>query len=83
LKNLLSKMCFNGEFHAHLSQSLKGTVHPEMKILSSLLVPNLYEFLSSVEHKRRFVSKSMFSKISSFVFNRRKKCRVGPTWEQV
>jgi len=37
---------------------LKGTVHPKMKIVSSFthhhVVPNLYEFLSSVEHKSRY-----------------------------
>jgi len=35
----------------------KGIVHPKMKTLSSLthpkLVPNLYEYLSSVEKKLR------------------------------
>jgi len=30
----------------------KAIVHPEMEILSSLLTPNLYEFLSFVENKR-------------------------------
>jgi len=37
---------------------LKVIVHPKMKILSSLthphVVPNLYEFLSSAEHKGRY-----------------------------
>ncbi len=37
---------------------VKGIVHPKMKILSSFthpkVVPNLYEFLSSAEHKNVF-----------------------------
>ncbi len=37
---------------------LKGIVHPKMKILSSFIhpqvVPNLYEFLCSAEHKGRY-----------------------------
>jgi len=36
---------------------LKGIVHPKMAILSSFthpqVVPNLFEFISSAEHKRR------------------------------
>ncbi len=35
----------------------KGIVQPKMKILSFIcpqVVPNLYEFLSFVEHKRRY-----------------------------
>ncbi len=36
----------------------KGTVHQKMKIVSYLtkhqVVPNLYEFLSSIKHKRRY-----------------------------
>ncbi len=36
----------------------KGTVHPKMKILASFthsqIILNLYEFLSSVEHKRSY-----------------------------
>ncbi len=38
---------------------LNGIVHPNMKILSLLthpqVVPNLYAFLSSAEHKRRYL----------------------------
>ncbi len=38
--------------------SLKGTVHPKMKILSSFthpqVVPNLYECVCSAEHKARY-----------------------------
>jgi len=40
---------------------MKGIVHPKIKIKNSLLtslpqiVPNLYEFLSSSEHKRRYL----------------------------
>jgi len=37
---------------------IKGIVHPKMKILSSFthpqVVPNLYEFLSSAEHERKY-----------------------------
>ncbi len=37
---------------------LKGIVHPKLKILSSFthpqVVPNLYEFLCSAEHKGRY-----------------------------
>jgi len=37
---------------------IKGTLPPKMKILSSfthpLVVANLYEFLSSAEHKGRY-----------------------------
>ncbi len=40
------------------SEILKGIVHPKMKILSSFthpqVVPNLYEFLCSAEHKGRY-----------------------------
>jgi len=39
-------------------QDIKGIVHPKMKILSSVIhpqvVPNLYECLSSAEHKGRY-----------------------------
>jgi len=38
--------------------NITGIVHPKMKILSSFtlpqVVPNLYTFLSSVEHKGRY-----------------------------
>jgi len=36
--------------------SLKGILHPKMKILSSIhqVFANLYEFLSSAEHKGRY-----------------------------
>jgi len=38
--------------------TLKGIVHPRIKIVSLFthpqVVPNLYEFLSSAEHKRRY-----------------------------
>ncbi len=38
--------------------TFKGIVHPKMKMLSSFTHPhvisNLYEFLSYVEHKRRY-----------------------------
>jgi len=37
---------------------LKAIVHPKMNMLSSFphpqVVPNLYELLSSAEHKRRY-----------------------------
>jgi len=43
---------------------LKGTVHPKMNILSSFthpqVVSNLYEFLSSVEHKIRYFGEKIF-----------------------
>ncbi len=39
-------------------RALKGIVHPKMKILSSFthpqVVPNLYEWLCSAEHKGRY-----------------------------
>ncbi len=41
---------------------LKGIVHPKMKILSFThpqVVPNLYEFLCSVEHKGRYFEESL------------------------
>ncbi len=41
----------------------KGIVHPKMKILSSFthpqVVPNLYEFLCSAEHKGRYFEESL------------------------
>jgi len=41
------------------SQSIKGLVHPKMKILSVFthprVVPNLYVFICSAEHKRRYL----------------------------
>jgi len=33
----------------HQNSALKGIDHPKMK-----MVPNMYEFLSSAEHKRRY-----------------------------
>ncbi len=49
---LVWRICFHNFF------SLKGIVHPKMKILSSFthpqLVPNLYECLCSAEHKGRY-----------------------------
>ncbi len=43
------------------NEQLKGIVHPKMKILSSFthprVVPNLYEFLCSAEHKGRYLKK--------------------------
>ncbi len=42
---------------------LKWIVHPKMKILSSFthpqVVPNLYEFLCSAKHKRRYFEESL------------------------
>ncbi len=42
---------------------VKGIVHPKMKILSSFtlpqVVPNLYEFLCSAEHKGRYFEESL------------------------
>ncbi len=44
-------------------ESLKGIVHPKMKILSSFthpqVVPNLFEFLCSAEHKGRYFEESL------------------------
>ncbi len=44
-------------------RNLKGIVHPKMKILSSFthpqVVPNLYEFLCSAEHKGRYFEESL------------------------
>jgi len=41
----------------HLASHFKGLVHPKMKILSvfthSHVVPNLYVFICSAEHKGR------------------------------
>ncbi len=43
--------------------SLKGIVHPKMKILSSFthpqVVPNLYECLCTAEHKVRYFEESL------------------------
>ncbi len=40
------------------SEGVKGIVHPKIKILSSFthpeVVPNLYEYLCSAEHKGRY-----------------------------
>ncbi len=45
---------------------IKGTVHPKMKILSSFthprVIPNLYKFLSYVEHKRRYFEEFRWTK---------------------
>ncbi len=42
---------------------LKGIVHPKIKIMSSFthpqVVPNLYEFLCSAEHKGRYFEESL------------------------
>ncbi len=52
-----SSPCWMMEF-VHFG-SLRGIVQPKMTILSSFthlpLVPNLYEFLFSSEHKRRYL----------------------------
>ncbi len=41
----------------------KGIVHPKLKILSSFtlpqVVPNLYEYLCSAEHKGRYFEESL------------------------
>jgi len=45
--------------------SLKGIVHPKKENLSSFtspqVVPNLYECLSSAEHKRRYFKEYGYS----------------------
>ncbi len=56
--------CGSGRNGQKLSGSgLKGIVHPKMKILSSFthpqVVPNLYEFLCSAEHKGRYFEESL------------------------
>ncbi len=49
----------------HCCCFLKGTVHPKYFILSSFtqpqVVPNLYEFLCSAEHKGRYFEESLLS----------------------
>ncbi len=51
------------EIEKYASYSLKGIVHPKMKFLSSFthpqVVPNLYEFLCSAEHKGRYFEESL------------------------
>ncbi len=51
-------MCIYYKPEYRLYSSLKGIVHPKMKILSSFthphVVPNLYECLCSAEHKGRY-----------------------------
>ncbi len=46
-----------------MKSSVKGIVHPKMKILSSFthpqVVPNLYEFLCSAKHKGRYFEESL------------------------
>jgi len=48
---------------ADLLQVIKGIVHPKIKIRSSFtlprVVPNLYEFLCSAEHKGRYFEESV------------------------
>ncbi len=42
---------------------LKGIIHPKMKITSSFIhrqvVPNLFEFISSAEHKKKHAVKNV------------------------
>ncbi len=53
----------NEHLWMHNVLNLKGIVHPKMKILSSFthpqVVPNLYEFLCSAEHKGRYFEESL------------------------
>ncbi len=62
-------------------RSLKGIVHPKMKILSSFthpqVVPNLYECLCSAEHKGRYSEEC--GKQSSSGQSRRQDTRPGGT----
>ncbi len=48
----------NSDGNSCLRPRLKVIVHPKMKILALFthpqVVPNLYEFLSHAEHKRRY-----------------------------
>jgi len=59
-KKWLSYNPFTGEMKIYSIKKtiFKGIVHPKMKILSSFthpqVVQNLYEFLYSAEHKRRY-----------------------------
>ncbi len=50
-------------YNTHKKYIKKGMVHPQMKILSSFthpqVVPNLYEFLCSAEHKGRYFEESL------------------------
>ncbi len=72
---------------------LKGTVHPKKKILSSLIhqqiVSNLYEFLSSVEHKIRYFEECWESNMTkkhifqSLFFMRIKTYRFRTTWGNI
>jgi len=47
--------------------NFEGILHPKMKILSSFTHPhvfaNMYEFLSSAEHKVRYFEKQLFGTI--------------------
>jgi len=47
-----------GLFHVFVTLSLKGTVHPK-KLIQRQVVPNLYEFLSSVKHTKKSVLKNV------------------------
>ncbi len=50
----------------------KDTVHPKMKILSSItylhVVSNLYDFVSSVEYKIRYFEESSLTNIIHSIF---------------
>ncbi len=54
----VNQECLHYNFTQCFLDSLKGIVHPKMKILSSFthhqVVPNLYECLCSAEHKGRY-----------------------------
>jgi len=55
-----------------LFASLKGILHPKMKILSSThpeVVANLYEFLYSAEHKGRYVEGTIGTKQNTMEVN--------------
>ncbi len=66
--------------------SLKGIVHPKMKILSSFthpqVVPNFYEFLCSAEHKGRFFWRKFVIRLfwGTIDFHSRKKNYYGSQW---
>lgn len=49
-------------FKVSQSPTFKETVHPKGKVLSSFVMSTLYDFLS-VEHKRLFKKKGLFSNI--------------------
>ncbi len=71
-------------YHAQVDHvtCIKGIVHPKMKILSSFthpqVIPNLYAFLCSTEHKgRKFVTRLFWGTID---FHSRRNKYYGSQW---